>query len=110
MDSDESIEFIAKAIITLQDEIRATQVAQQLITVQLHQLAPDHAEALAATMDNISKTDSLVTSDIVREHLAQLSRSLKGDIDTPLIGLQRPEPKKNDPLHWLRGVIDGGKQ
>jgi hypothetical protein len=110
MDSDESIEVIAQAIIMLQDEVRATQVAQQLITMQLHQLAPEHAEALATTMENISKADSLETSDIVREHLAHLSRSLKGDIDTPLIGLQKPEPKKDDPLHWLRGVIDGGKR
>ncbi|MBO2691249.1 hypothetical protein I6M59_05740 [Shewanella algae] len=110
MDSNESIEVIAQAITMLNDELRATQLAQQLIAIQLHQLTPEHAEALAGTMENIAEADEFEASDIVREHLAHLSRSLKGDLDTPLIGLQKPEPKEDDPLHWLRGVIDGGKK
>jgi len=110
MNSDEDIEIVAKAILKLNDEVRATQAAQQLITFQLQQLAPDHAEALATTMENIARSESVEASDIVREHLSHLSRSLKGDFDAPIIGLLKPAPEENDPLHWLRGVIDGGKR
>lgn len=110
MNSDEGIEVIAKAIIMLNDEVRATQAAQQLIAIQLQQLAPDHAEALATTMENIASSESVEASDIAREHLSHLSRSLKGDFDAPIIGLLKPVPDEKDPLHWLRGVIDGGKR
>lgn len=110
MNYDEDFEAIAKAIVTLNDEVRATQAAQQLIAIELQQLSPEHAESLATTMENISKSDSVETSDIVRKHLSHLSRSLKGDFDAPIIGLLKPEPDEKDPLHWLRGVIDGGKR
>ncbi|GAB1269520.1 hypothetical protein NBRC116493_27730 [Aurantivibrio infirmus] len=110
MEYEEFVELVAKAISALNDEIRATQVAQQLFAIQISQMAPEHAEALANTMVNIATSDAVKSSEISKHHLLNVSELLKGNIDTPIIGLNKPDKDPKDPLHWLQGVIDGGKK
>lgn len=112
MESEEFVELVAKAITSLTEELRATQVVQQLIAMQLSQLAPDHARELSNTLENIAGSESVETNEVTRHHLRHVSRFLKGEINAPIIGLLKPEPEpeRDDPVHWFRGIIRGSKE
>ena len=105
---DNEFELLIGAIMRMEGRIRATEVSQQLMAAHLADLEPEIAKNMADTMGSISESDQIETEPKVRDFLALMAKHLRGDHEAELLGLLKPAPEQ-EPIPWLRGVIDGGK-
>lgn len=109
MNEDEVLKVLAESVLDLHESLRSIEVVQQFIARHLHIMSPESAALLANDLENVAKSDKVEVSESVRRYMLHISKSLNGNLDVPIIGLLKPVENSKDPIHWLRGVIDGGK-
>lgn len=102
--------LLVDALQAIEKRITATELAQQFIAIHLRSINTENTRALSQTLKNVSVSAEVEINNYCRTYLAHLAKLLDGDLDTPIWGLKKPvsiEP--NNPIPWLRGVIEGGK-
>lgn len=101
-------EHVAQAFKSLQEQVKALQVVQQIAAMK-HQM--EDTQCASETADILKKlVNSNLTeaSDFVKEYVSNMSRHYKGDLDAPIYGLT--SAPSTGTANWFQGVIDGGKK
>jgi len=104
----EEFELLIEALRVIDGRIRATEVSQQLMAAHLADSQPEVAENIAKTMESIACSEQIETAPEVRDYLLVMAKHLSGNQDADIQGLLKAVPAK-EPIPWLKGVIDGGK-
>jgi len=107
----ETANLIVKALHEMDKRISSVEAAQQLIAITLRGMSEKDGTLLATNLRNIINSHIVEGNEIISQYFVNLADHLEGKTDTPIIGLLKssPPPAENEPIPWLRAVIDGGK-